>query len=102
TVAEADVISFLITLAVVFLIVSLLLAPVEALGWWAGWFGEGLDEPDDSHTADYRIVGAQKQQRLYIVYLDGIAKVDHENYADVQGFLDGLSDGLPEAQVLGD
>lgn len=95
-------ITLLVSIAVLFLIVSLLLAPIEALGWWAGWFGEGLDEPDESHTADYTAVGGEKQPSLYVVYLDGIAKVDHENYEDVQGLLDGISDGLPEALVLGD
>lgn len=95
-------IALLVGLAFVFLTVSLLLAPIETLGWWAGWFGEGLDEPDESHSADYVVVGGEKQPKLYVVYLDGIAKVDHDNYQDVQGLLDGLSSALPEAVVLGD
>jgi hypothetical protein len=96
------VIALLLTLVAVFVVVSLLMAPVEALGWWAGWFGEGLDEPGESDAADYRMVRDGKQPKLYIVYLDGIAKAQNDNYQDVQGLLDGLDAGLPDVVVLGD
>ncbi|HLU82667.1 MAG TPA: hypothetical protein VKZ43_04645 [Trueperaceae bacterium] len=95
-------IALLLTGAVVLLTVSMLLAPVETLGWWAGWFGEGLDQPGDDDVADYQIVRGDKQPRLYIVYLDGIAKAAHRNYEDVQGLLDGLDARLPDAVILGD
>src|SRR5690606_5311399 len=99
---EAGVIALLVTVAVMAVVVSLFLAPLEALGWWAGWFGEGLDEPEEGDAADYTVVGGAKAPRLYIVYLDGIAKVDNDNYEDVQGLLDGLDAGLPEITILGD
>lgn len=95
-------IASLIGLALLILLVSLLLAPIEALGWWAGWFGEGLDEPDETDLADYRAAGQSEDPRLYVVYLDGIAKAVHENYDEVQVLVDQLSAGLPEAVVLGD
>lgn len=95
-------IALLLAVAVLFLVVSMLLAPIEALGWWAGWFGEGLDEPGDDDAADYQVVRHGKQPKLYIVYLDGIAKADHDNYEDVQGLLDGMDAGLPDAVILGD
>src|SRR5690606_25369749 len=100
--AEPSMIALLLTGAVVLLTVSMLLAPVETLGWWAGWFGEGLDQPGDDDVADYQIVRGDKQPRLYIVYLDGIAKAAHRNYEDVQGLLDGLDARLPDAVILGD
>lgn len=95
-------IALLLTLAALFITVSLLLAPVEALGWWAGWFGEGLDEPGADDLADYTVVRSGKPPKLYVVYLDGIAKVDNDNYEDVQGLLDGLDAKLPDAVILGD
>lgn len=95
-------IALLVTVAVLFFVVSMLMAPIEALGWWAGWFGEGLDEPGDEDAADYQVVGQCRHPKLYIVYLDGIAKVDHENYEDVQSMLDGLAASLPDAVILGD
>lgn len=95
-------IALLLTGAALFLLVSMLLAPMEALGWWAGWFGEGLDEPDEAAVVDYHVVRSGKQPRQFVVYLDGIAKAAHRNYDDVQGLLDGLDAGLPGAVVLGD
>lgn len=95
-------IALLIGLAAFILLVSLLLAPIEALGWWAGWFGEGLEEPNETDAADYRAVGGSETPRLYVVYLDGIAKAVRDNYGEVQELLDQLSGGLPDAAVLGD
>lgn len=95
-------IALLIGLAAFILLLSLLLAPVEALGWWAGWFGEGLDEPREDDDADYRAMSGAKDARLYVVYLDGIAKAVQDNYDEVQDLLDQLSGGLPDAVVLGD
>lgn len=84
------------------LLVSLLLSPVEALGWWAGWYGEGLEQPHEASTAPYTPIGPRKQPRQYVVYLDGIAKVGAANYDDVQGLLDGLAAALPRTVILGD
>ena len=87
------------------LTISLFLAPIEALGWWAGWFGEGeLGEAPKGPQSrnDYREIGAGKTAERYVVYLDGIAKVGHGNYDDVSGLLDRLSSGLPRSVVLGD
>jgi len=90
----------IIVAALVFVVlaltVSLLLAPIEALGWWAGWFGD--EDPPQDLTVPDDAVGAD----LYVVYLDGIAKAGHVNYHDVQGFLKRLQRALPGAAVLGD
>ncbi len=74
---------------------SLLLAPIEALGWWAGWFGE--DEAPSLTDGE-----PEDGARSYVVYLDGIAKAGHVNYQDVQGFLQRLQRALPDAVVIGD
>ncbi|HZJ08351.1 MAG TPA: hypothetical protein VFD39_01525 [Trueperaceae bacterium] len=84
--------------------VTLFLAPLEALGWWAGWFGEEGAEPQGGvpGRADYREFGGGKTPDRFVIYLDGIAKVGHGNYDDVSGMLDRLSAGLPRSVVLGD
>ncbi len=84
------------------LVVSLLLSPIETLGWWAGWYGEGLEHPHEQSAGPYRAIGAGKQPQQFVVYLDGIAKVGATNYDDVQGLLDGLSAALPRTVILGD
>jgi hypothetical protein len=83
-------------------LVSLLLSPIETLGWWAGWYGEGLEHPHEQSHAPYKRIGGDKRPWQYVVYLDGIAKVGAVNYDDVQGMLDGLSTALPNTVILGD
>ncbi|HEX7038502.1 MAG TPA: hypothetical protein VF202_00140 [Trueperaceae bacterium] len=92
-----------LTFVAVALTVSLLLAPLEALGWWAGWFGEEERRhpaPAAERHRDGRVEAPGPD--LYVVYLDGIAKAGHVNYRDVQGFLARLQRALPRAAVLGD
>ncbi|MCC6311140.1 MAG: hypothetical protein IT345_09535 [Trueperaceae bacterium] len=95
-------ITLIIAVAIGALTLSLLLSPIETLGWWAGWYGEGLEHPHEASHAAYRRIGGDKEPRQFVVYLDGIAKVGAENYDDVQGLLDRLDDALPHAVILGD
>lgn len=85
------------------LTISLFLAPLEALGWWAGWFKEEVAEVEGAvpSSSDYREFGSGEKRR-FVVYLDGIAKVGHVNYDDVTGMLERLSSALPDTVVLGD
>jgi hypothetical protein len=85
------------TFFVAALLVSLLLAPLEALGWWAGWFGEEERHPEAPEPA-----AAGAGAGLYVVFLDGIAKAGLVNYHDVEGFLHRLQAALPGAVVVGD
>jgi len=99
------VIGALLIAGLALLTISLFLAPLEALGWWAGWFGEGelgVARKGTRIRSDYREFGTRKTAERYVVYLDGIAKVGHGNYDDVSGLLDRLSAGLPRTVVLGD
>lgn len=97
-------IAALLLVGLAMLAISMFLAPLEALGWWAGWFGEHAEEPvaPVAAQADYRQFGSGKATERFVVYLDGIAKVGHSNYDDVTGLLDRLSDSLPATVVLGD
>lgn len=100
-------IGLLIGVAVVAVLLALLLAPLETLGWWAGWYGEEGEsdtKPPVAERAPYRTFGptGQRFRRHYVVFLDGIAKVGDINYDDVQELLGELSRRLPTATVLGD
>ncbi|CAN5822826.1 hypothetical protein BH24DEI2_BH24DEI2_21530 [soil metagenome] len=97
----AEVLGLLFTLFVG-VSAAMLLAPLEALGWWAGWYN------DDAHPSVPGGVRALVEDSSaaprahYIVFLDGVAKATPENYDDVQDLLDRLSAALPDAAVLGD
>src|SRR5690625_8030160 len=78
------------------------LAPLEALGWYAGWYGEGLSEPTHEEEPQYLEFGPSERHDHYVDFLAGIAKEGAENYADVQSFLDKLSDARPATVVMGD
>ncbi len=97
-------VAFLIGVVVVGVVVALLLAPLESLGWWAGWYGGGLQAPSEDSFVPYQAAGTRPtpNKQHYLIFLDGIAKVGAVNYDDVQRLLDRLSDTLPDAVVLGD
>lgn len=98
--ALATLISFG-AVAVVALFALMLLAPFEALGWWAGWYGDEAPSLKADPVLANRDSGGEPKSH-YIVFLDGIAKATRENYDDVQALLDTLSKALPKAAVLGD
>ncbi len=88
-------------------IIAMLLAPLESLGWWAGWYGDDLKRAKSSGRTDgqaylkaIQLIPLDKRQ--YLVFLDGIAKVGGENYADVKTLLKGLERALPNTIILGD
>ncbi len=92
----------LVGVAVAALTVSLLLSPFEALGWWAGWYGEGLEQPHEESKASYAAFGEHETPDHFVVFLDGIANVGARNYHDVEALLAGLAAACPRAVILGD
>lgn len=72
------------------------LAPFEALGWWAGWFGRRYEEElpvrSDRPPTDARHV---------IVFLSGIHSVSGQTFANREkNFLQELHARLPEAEIV--
>ena len=94
------------------LLIAGVLSPFEALGWWAGWYGDGIEtsitckfpkqlpaiETDDS-LAQPNQYPSQYPSR-YIVYLDGISQSCADYPQRVQNFLDTLSASLPPDMVF--
>jgi hypothetical protein len=80
------------------LFVTLLLAPLETLEWWAGWY----DRSGKRYGSLPRLQPHEvRPASHYLVFLDGIAKARRENYDDVQALLDRLLLSLPNAVVIG-
>lgn len=121
---NSKLLGFVVDLARVSLIALLLaglLSPFEALGWWAGWYGDGIE----THIS-YRETGASSDEisgeisdklsgdlpaqlsashhspppSRYIVYLDGISQSCADYPVRVQNFLDTLAAALPADMVF--
>lgn len=88
-----------LTLLLVFLIGFLIagaLAPFEALGWWAGWFGR---ERDAIHSSPPQVGSSKAKQ--FVVFLTGIHSVSGETFARREiDMLAALREALPEAEIL--
>ncbi|HIK17469.1 MAG TPA: CAAX protease [Leptolyngbyaceae cyanobacterium M33_DOE_097] len=86
----------LLWIGIVTLVVAAIIAPLEALGWWAGWYGDRLDattiHPGILTTP---VVDGQAASR-YVVYLDGIGQSNREHLPTVERFLDELEVILPD------
>ena len=103
----------LVRVSLIALLLAGLLSPFEALGWWAGWYGDGVE----THIP-CRQAGASSEDRSedlpaqlsashhspppsrYIVYLDGISQSCADYPVRVQNFLDTLAAALPPDVVL--
>ena len=96
-----DVSVIVLALGVALLIVGVL-APLEALGWWAGWFVAevGVEDPDvipevakDAKDAD--------DGRHFVVFLSGIHSVSGESYASREiTFLHALRERMPHITLV--
>ncbi len=94
------------------LLIAGLLSPFEALGWWAGWYGDGIEThipckfPDQlnapaSGDSSAKQPGSQRvSPKRYVVYLDGISQSCADYPARVQNFLDTLAAALPADMVF--
>lgn len=94
----------LVWIAVIAIVFAGILAPLETLGWWAGWFGDSLDTSatgaitTSAFTTD--AATASKQVSRYVVYLDGICQSGEEYTPDVEDFLTALKPALPREVEL--
>ncbi|WP_289501167.1 CAAX protease [Gloeocapsopsis sp. IPPAS B-1203] len=85
----------LVWIGVVAIVFAGILAPLESLGWWAGWYGDDLD----TATANTESAAAQPANRTinrYVVYLDGIAQSGDKYTPDIEDFLAALQPALPK------
>ncbi|HKI58831.1 MAG TPA: hypothetical protein VKA00_06430 [Trueperaceae bacterium] len=73
------------------------LAPLEALGWWAGWFGRRSEE----HPVHVEGHGDEPPARHFVVFLSGIHSVAERAFARREVvLLERLRERLADARVL--
>jgi hypothetical protein len=91
------------------MLIAGVLAPFEALGWWAGWYGDDPplqdDGPDAAGTADPAAVRNREvrhgEVRHWLVFLTGIHSVSDETIAGRdRNLLAGLLDALPGVKLI--
>lgn len=84
----------LVWLGIVAIVVAAFMAPLETLGWWAGWYGDEIDTSEEKRPS--KRVGDAAGVARYVVYLDGIAQSSGKYTPDIEAFLDALSPELPQ------
>jgi predicted Abi (CAAX) family protease len=94
-------------IGVVAIVFAGLLAPLEALGWWAGWYGDEVDTREGSNilsTLDQTTPGqrnaASDRPSRYVVYLDGVGRSGKAYTPDIVDFLQALQPVLPKDMEL--
>jgi hypothetical protein len=88
----------LIWLAVLGFIVAAIMAPLETLGWWAGWYGDRIETSVDEVPRD-ETAPCERVAR-YAIYLDGIAQSNASYCEEIETFLDALAPELPAGVCL--
>lgn len=89
-------IEFVVVAAIALFLVSSAVAPLEALGWWAGWRGGGRPEEEGSPEEPSDAVH-------FLVYLSGISALAGDVVAGEETrFLDRLQARLPRSKVVRD
>ncbi|PZV03168.1 MAG: CAAX protease [Leptolyngbya sp.] len=88
-----------IWIGIVALVVAGLLAPLETLGWWAGWYDDEVNTTVNAGELA-EPVGDRSKISRYMVYLDGIGISSFEYLPDIEEFLDTLAPTLPQGVAL--
>lgn len=90
---------------VLLILLAAALAPLESLGWYAGW-QRNADVPDAELLADEEDrqgIVATEQASAYLVYLSGIGAISGTSIPDEElPFLDRLADRTPQTVLTHD
>jgi hypothetical protein len=88
----------LLTAAILAVILMGVLAPLETLGWWAGWYGDKLaDKPLPPPNPE------KVECKHYVIFLTGIGGIAPEQHEPREAaFLERLKEALPEAEIVDD
>ncbi len=82
------------------LIVAALLAPLESMGWWAGWW-QGEEKQDDVIEAVAHSATPQNPASHFVVFFTGIGGAsDRVDIPREAAFLTHLRERMPYAHVL--
>jgi len=100
-----DQIFALIGLGLFLLLVAAVFAPLESLGWWAGWSGKPkrLEEIMEGDVVAATDQPSALEAETYVVYLSGIGVVSADGLApDEVDFIGQLKAIMPEAEIITD
>ncbi|NTU81597.1 MAG: hypothetical protein HGA45_19820 [Chloroflexales bacterium] len=89
--------------ALVLLFLSAAVAPLESLGWWAGWFGDKEAPPVPGQAKAVDVAVKESPSQHFVVYLSGIGAMDPDSIPQEEidwGHM--LVHRLPETAVLAD
>lgn len=102
-----DQILTLLGLAFLLVLGAAVLAPLESLGWWAGWSGRPprLDDltGDNAESQPDPAAVPPPEKEFYLVYLSGIGVAAADGLApDEVDFINTLTGLMPAAQIIQD
>ncbi len=86
----------LIAIGLVLFLIAAFFAPLEALGWWAGWFEDEAPEAAAAVGALAAPVTSDRPVRRWVVYLDGIGQASDQALPEGEEFLRRLAQRLPD------
>ncbi|MFB2937633.1 CAAX protease [Aerosakkonemataceae cyanobacterium BLCC-F154] len=86
----------LVGIGLVALLLAILLTPLEALGWWAGWYGDPIATTKENLGKLQEQAPTETTVSRYVIYLDGIGQANFDYLPDVERFLDDLAQVLPD------
>lgn len=89
----------LLAIAGIALVFAAFISPLEALGWWAGWYGDSVNTNIDPGELAEPLPPRTDVIR-YVIYLDGIAQAESHYFPDVEDFLSALTATLPDNIVI--
>jgi hypothetical protein len=96
-----DNLMFLVGIALVALLVMALLAPLDSLGWWAGWRTRKSEQQAAPRRDPDAIQPAEAER--YVVYLSGIGKASGRwSFPEEVDFIARLKAELPGTVVVDD
>jgi hypothetical protein len=84
------------------LLISAVLAPIESLGWWAGWFGEKEAPPTDGDQgANDEDKAEIPQADHYLVYLSGVGAITDDSIPEEEiKWLEALNQRIPGTALV--
>lgn len=89
----------LVWIGVVAIVFAGILAPLETLGWWAGWYNDDWEASsalEDSVSSIPRSTILAQPIARYLIYLDGIGQSGEAYTPDIMDFLQALQAVLPQ------
>lgn len=86
----------LVGIGAIALLLTALLIPLEALGWWAGWYGDPVETTRENLGRLQEALPVDGTVSRYVIYLDGIGQSKFDYLPDVERFLDELATTLPD------